>query len=60
MGTWTINNLDTLVSPEDNACVVRYTLKTSKNKAFITIAILRFDPKGQIMEINEVYNKYKE
>jgi len=45
VGTWTIENLDTIVSPENQSCVVRYVLKTSKEGAYITLAILRYDAK---------------
>lgn len=58
VGTWTIENLDTIISPEDHSCVVRYVLK-SKEGAYITLAILRYDDKGMITEINEVYNKFE-
>jgi len=59
MGTWTIDTLDTIISAEDRASVVRYVYKTSKKKTFIIIVILRYDPKEQITEINEVYNSLK-
>lgn len=57
VGSWTVENIDTIVSSEDHACVVRYVLKSSKKGTFTTMAILRFDDKGLISEVNEVYNK---
>ena len=58
VGTWTIENLDTVVSPADHSCIVRYVLKTAKDGSYITLAILRYDHEGMITEINEVYNKF--
>ena len=59
LGPWTIESLDTIASPEDQACVVRYVFKSSKGGVYTTIAILRLDDKGLISEINEVYNKFE-
>lgn len=59
VGKWTIETLDTLASPESNTCVVRYVLKSKKKGTFITMAILRYNDKGLITEVNEVYNKFE-
>jgi hypothetical protein len=58
-GPWTIENLDTIISPQQKTCVVRYVLKSAQGGNFTTIGILRFDDKGLITEINEVYNKFE-
>ncbi|MBS0271027.1 MAG: hypothetical protein JSR85_00065 [Proteobacteria bacterium] len=58
-GPWTIENLDTIISSQQNTCVVRYVLKSAQGGNFTTIGILRFDDKGLIREINEVYNKFE-
>lgn len=59
MGTWTIENLDTIVSPEDHSAVVRYVLKLPKKRDFTTIAILRYNDQGMLTEVNEVYHKFE-
>ena len=58
-GTWTVDNLETLSFPQDRVCVVRYVLNSSKEGTYTTIAILRYDDKELITEVNEVHNKFE-
>lgn len=59
VGTWTIESLDTIASPLDQACVVRYVLKSSQKGNYTTMAILRYDEQGRVKEINEIWNMFE-
>lgn len=55
---WAIELLDTVNDIDQKASVVRFKWSSENLGHHTTMAILRLNDEGKIVEINEVYNKY--
>lgn len=59
IGNWTIEKLNVLAAPQDNACIIYFKWYSATFKPHATMAILYFDENGLITTIDEMYNKYQ-
>jgi hypothetical protein len=59
IGNWTIEKLNVLAAPQDNACTIYFKWHSATFKPHATMAILYFDENGLITTIDEMYNEYQ-
>lgn len=57
LGAWSIDVQELLIAADDRAATIRYRLSTEREGDLVVIAILYFDLKYKICEINEVHNQ---